>query len=80
MAQELAVIRGPRFGIRDTSRAMLWFNVLFLGGGSLLCFIGESALKFVQDNDISDISTLEGRSCIIDNQNNAVSFVKLFKE
>lgn len=77
--EQLAIISGPGFGLRDTSWPVLWFGVSMLGAGALQCFQGQEALDFVKANDITDIKHLDGKPCVVDVQRNTVRFKRLFK-
>lgn len=75
----LAIIKKVGVGLRDTNYPMLWFEVSFLGGESLICISWSEAADIIISNDISDTQNLKGASCVLSIKNNTVRFVKLFK-
>jgi hypothetical protein len=79
MTQELARIKDVGFGMKDANSPLLWFTAQSLSGESLQGFFERDALKFIKDNDISNIKYLEGAVCIIETDNGIQRVIGLFK-
>ena len=77
MTEELAIMKNVQFGVRDTNFASLWFSVSMLSCGALLSIPRDEVIKFIEDNQITDINNLNGRACVVDRTGNNVKFVRL---
>lgn len=75
--EEMAVITGVGFGIRDTNRCILWFGVKMLHGGSLQVLSAEEAIALIEGSEIRDIKDLEGKPCVCEIEGNSVIFKRL---
>lgn len=79
MQEEMAIIEGVGFGMRDAGRPILWFGIRMLSGGSLQVLSVSEAVKMIEENDVRDIKDLNGKPCIVRVDGQIVKFVKLFK-
>jgi len=82
MKEEMAVMRGVKFGCRDINRSMLYFTVYMLDStAALICLVGNKAIEFIEKECVSDITSLEGAPCIVRTDgylSSTVEFVGLF--
>lgn len=79
MSEELAIVKGVDFGMRDVDAPCLWFSVEMLHGGSLQCFFGEDITRLLKEAWCYSIRDLEGRPCVVNCEGNLVKFVKWHK-
>ena len=79
MTHEMAIMKHVSFGLRDTNHAAIWFDVSMLGCGSLLSIPRNDVIKFMEENDISDLRNLEGKPCVVNRDGGMVTFVRLIK-
>lgn len=75
--EELAIIKGPGFGLRDTGRPCLWFLVDTLDGGSLQVFYGDQAYTIIKEANVYDVKDLEGKPCVVTSNNGIQTFVRM---
>jgi hypothetical protein len=72
----LAIMKGVGFGVRDTSRAMLWFTACTSeASASLQCIPAEQAVKLLENHGIANVRDLEGKPCWIKYDNGLIKFV-----
>lgn len=76
--EEMAIIKGVAFGLRDTNHPTLSFGVSMNGAGSLQCFQGQDIHDFIVNNKVVNIKELEGRPCIVETDGSMVHFLRLF--
>lgn len=74
MSEELAIVKGVGFGMRDCNAPVLWFGVETLNGGSLQVFNLDEAGKLIEGAACYDIKSLEGRACIVAKVNGMMRF------
>lgn len=78
--EELAIIKNPGYGLRDTNYPCLFFEVCGEGWGSLQTFRGERAQEIITEAGVYDVKNLEGKPCIITiNKDRVVNFVRMAK-
>jgi hypothetical protein len=68
MAQELAVIDGVGFGMRDCPSCVLWFGVKMLVGGTLVIMGVLEAVELIEKHHIREIQDLDGMPCIVESE------------
>lgn len=76
--EQMGVVKGVSFGMRDGGSPALWFVVETLGGGSLQSFNLEEAGRLIEEAQCYDIKQLEGRACVVDS-NGAGSLMKFIR-
>lgn len=65
--KRMAVIKNVKFGTRDTNRVLLYFDAYIEESvGSLQLIELKEAVKMIEENKISDISALEGKTCWVE--------------
>ena len=77
--QQLAIIRGVGYGLRDVGEPVLWFDVrLDEYSGSLQVFRQPRADEIIKEAGAKDVHDLDGKACWVQLQNNGlVKFVKV---
>ena len=50
-----------------------------LSGGSLICMEMKEANDFIRNEQITDVSTLNGKACVVLIDGNSVTFSRLHK-
>ena len=76
----MGIMKGVAFGVRDTNRAMLWFNVYEDEcSASLQCIPAARAIELIEKHGIEDVKNLEGRPCWVQHENGLVRFVDFVK-
>jgi len=63
---ELAIINGVEFGMRDAPWPCLSFNVTTLDFGALQILHYEQAIELIKKHHIKNIEDLEGAPCIVE--------------
>ena len=78
--EEMAIIKDVGFGCRDVGYPVLWFTVCLVDGGAALqIFSMKETEKIITDSGVYDIEDLEGKPCLVINDDNIVRFVKVLK-
>ena len=78
--EELAVIRKVRFGMDDRFNEYLClsFTVYMKSGAAGQAILGEEKIKaMLKPQGVEDISTLEGRTCVVERRDGLVFFKRL---
>ena len=77
--QQLAIIRGVGYGLRDVGGPVLWFDVrLDEYSGSLQVFHQPRADEIIKEAGVKDVHDLDGKACWVQLQNTGlVKFVKV---
>jgi hypothetical protein len=72
----LGIIKRVGFGIRDTSHAMLWFDVYTSeASASLQCIPAAEAIRLIEKHGISDVKNLEGKPCWVRDEGALIRFI-----
>lgn len=75
--EQLGVVTGVGFGMRNGNEPALWFSIEILEGHSLQIFNLESAGKLIKESKVYDIRNLEGKPCIVESTGaNQVRFLR----
>ena len=74
--EELAIVKGVGFGMRDCNSPVLWFGVETLHGGSLQVFNMKDAERVIQAAGCYDVKNLEGRACVVETKNGMQTFAR----
>jgi hypothetical protein len=69
MSEELGIIRNPGYGMRDTNRPVLWFEVNTLSGSSLQVMSQPQADEFLLATGVYDVRRLDGRVVVMELDN-----------
>lgn len=77
MREELAVTGEGHFGLRDTGRPCLWFEVELLRGCALQAFTDLDRIEeLVVESGCSDIRHFRGKACVVSTDGAIVKFVR----
>lgn len=77
--EEIGIVKGVSFGMRDCNAPVLWFSVNTLHGGSLQVFNLEDAGRLVEEAGCYDIKQLEGSACVVENDRHVITFIRWHK-
>ena len=78
--EEMAIITNVGLGCRGEKYPMLWFIVNVVdGSGALQTFSMKEAEKIIMDAGVYDVKDLEGKPCLVINDDNTIRFVKVLK-
>ena len=77
--EELAVIKGVRFGMQDEPWPCLVIGVELLIGGAGITLHYEDAAKLIRKHHIGNIQDLDGMPCIVEITGRTVKFKELKK-
>ena len=77
--EELAVISGGEFGVRDVGHCVLWFGVSMLSGGALIVLSVSDAVALLDKHQVRSIRDLDGMPCTVRTQGlgGTIKFVDL---
>lgn len=79
MDTELGVVSGVGFGMRDMREPGLWFTISTLRGSALAVFHGEEAIRVIKEAQCYDVQQLDGKACIVNEDDHSTRFVSWFK-
>jgi hypothetical protein len=80
VTEELAIISGVRVGMRDCHNPVVSFSVRYCDGlASLQVLSWEEAGMAIKEAWITDLSTLEGKTCVVERKDNYAQFVRFSK-
>lgn len=77
--EELGIISGAGFGMRDANEPMLWFDVRTLRGGSLQCFCGNDIFRIISESAVYDVHDLNRKPCVVTVDGGLMAFVRFHK-
>lgn len=79
MTEELAIIKGVGFGLRDAGYPVLSFETKQEGSGALQVLNLEQTGKLIQEAEVYDIKDLEGKACIVEKDGMMMKFKRMAK-
>ena len=79
ITEQLAIIKGVGYGLRDIGRPCLWFTTYTEKNyGALHVFTIQKEIdKILTDSEVSDINELEGKSCWVIREDNKTNFLRM---
>lgn len=76
--EKLAIIRDVNIGVGDYGHPALWFTVyLSKCEAALQVFNWEQAGKLIEESGVRNVSSLNGMSCIVDEQGHMIKFMRM---
>lgn len=78
MAEVMAVIKRPQFGVNDRGGVSLSFTTYVSDAGAADQYLNpDDAVKVLKDAGVSDVSKLEGRTCWVDSTGQIIRFLRM---
>lgn len=81
MSEQMAIIKGAGFGMRDfRGEPGLWFTVhLGESGAALQCFFGDDIAKVIKDHNAHDLHDLNDKPCWVEADANKIKYLRAIK-
>lgn len=78
MAEVMAVIKRPRFGVNDRGGVSLSFSTYVSDAGAADQYLSpEDAVQVLKDAGVDDVSKLEGKTCWVDYTGQMIHFLRM---
>ena len=81
MTEQLAIMKGVGYGMRDAPVPCLWFETYINDSAAALqCITDPEQIKQVlRDGNVYDVKDLEGKPCFVNVSSGMIEFVRLAK-
>lgn len=76
MKEEMWIIQGGEYGLRDVDTPMLWFSVSCEGHGAMLSFHQPKADQVIRDFGVTSVKHLNGKPVIVSVDGNVIEYVR----
>lgn len=78
--EKMAIIKDVGIGLRDAGVPILWFTVYVSEcGAALQIFNWNDAGKLIKEAGVYAVTQLEGKPCLVDEDNQLIKFVRILK-